>query len=211
MEFGEKLKILREQKRLGVNQLALKSGVSASQISRFENGQRKDPTLETVRKLASALGVSISYFSEDIKNKVHVSGTLSTNNEIPILGRIVASNPEGAVQDYEGNIAIQDNVISKYGIDNLFALRVNGDSMNKVVIPGSIAIIHKTDEWKDGDICAVLINGDEATLKKVYKKSRAIRFEPESWNPNQKPWEYTEDMDIMVNILGVYVYSVSGL
>ncbi|MGG5358578.1 MULTISPECIES: helix-turn-helix domain-containing protein [unclassified Enterococcus] len=64
MEFGEKLKKLRTSKGLGVNQLAIKSGVSASQISRFEKGERKDPTLETLKKLASALGVSISYFEE---------------------------------------------------------------------------------------------------------------------------------------------------
>lgn len=65
MDFGKKLKDLRESKGLGVNQLAVKSGVSASNISRFENGQRKGPTLETVKKLSKALGVSISYFEDD--------------------------------------------------------------------------------------------------------------------------------------------------
>ena len=40
MSFGENLKKFREEKQLGVNQLALKSGVSAAQISRFENGKR---------------------------------------------------------------------------------------------------------------------------------------------------------------------------
>ncbi|MDT2703665.1 helix-turn-helix domain-containing protein [Enterococcus dongliensis] len=65
MEFGEKLKELREAKGYGVNQLAMKSGVSSSQISRFENGSRKDPTLETVKKLSKALNVSISYFEDE--------------------------------------------------------------------------------------------------------------------------------------------------
>lgn len=65
MDFGVKLKQLRESKGFGVNQLAQKSGVNASQISRFENGQRKDPTLETVKKLSNALGVSVSYFTEE--------------------------------------------------------------------------------------------------------------------------------------------------
>ncbi|WP_313627551.1 helix-turn-helix domain-containing protein [Enterococcus italicus] len=65
MTFGQKLRNLREKKGYGVNQLAVKSGVSSSQISRFENGERKDPTLETVKKLSNALGVSIAYFSED--------------------------------------------------------------------------------------------------------------------------------------------------
>lgn len=65
MDFGVKLKQLRESKGFGVNQLAQKSGVSSSQISRFENGQRKDPTLETVKKLSIALGVSVSYFADE--------------------------------------------------------------------------------------------------------------------------------------------------
>jgi transcriptional regulator with XRE-family HTH domain len=60
MTFGEKLKQIRKSKGLGVNQLALKSGVSASQISRFENGKRKDPQMDTAKKLAKALDVSVS-------------------------------------------------------------------------------------------------------------------------------------------------------
>ncbi|GCF94238.1 transcriptional regulator [Enterococcus florum] len=65
MDFGKKLNTLRTSKGMGVNQLALKSGVSASTISRLEKGERKDPTLETVKKLSKALGVSISYFEEE--------------------------------------------------------------------------------------------------------------------------------------------------
>ncbi|MGX7133123.1 helix-turn-helix domain-containing protein [Enterococcus songbeiensis] len=72
MDFGERLKLLRESKKYGINQLALKAGVSASQISRFESGERKDPTLETVKKLSKALGVSISYFSEEEDEKTKV-------------------------------------------------------------------------------------------------------------------------------------------
>ena len=55
MDFGSRLKELRLAKKYGVNQLALKSGVSSAQISRYENGKRK-----TVKKLADALDVSVS-------------------------------------------------------------------------------------------------------------------------------------------------------
>ena len=53
------LKKFREEKQLGVNQLALKSGVSAAQISRFENGKRKTPHVDTAKKLAKALSVPL--------------------------------------------------------------------------------------------------------------------------------------------------------
>ncbi len=61
MIFGQRLKEKRLEKKLGVNQLALKSGVSSAQISRFENGKRKSPSIETAEKLAKALDVSLNY------------------------------------------------------------------------------------------------------------------------------------------------------
>ncbi|UQS86174.1 helix-turn-helix domain-containing protein (plasmid) [Nicoliella spurrieriana] len=56
MEFGEKLKQLRKDNGYGVNQLAIQSGVSASQISRIENNKRK-PKIDTLRKLAKGLRI----------------------------------------------------------------------------------------------------------------------------------------------------------
>ncbi|PIO83568.1 hypothetical protein BSQ39_08325 [Loigolactobacillus backii] len=55
MNFGQALKKMRLDRHLGVNQLALKSGVSASQISRYENNTSKNPTTDTIKKLATAL------------------------------------------------------------------------------------------------------------------------------------------------------------
>ncbi|OTN76423.1 hypothetical protein A5886_001500 [Enterococcus sp. 8G7_MSG3316] len=76
MSFGENLKKFREEKQLGVNQLALKSGVSAAQISRFENGKRKTAHIETAKKLADALSVPLAlligepvYYSSDELNE----------------------------------------------------------------------------------------------------------------------------------------------
>ena len=92
MEFGEKLKELRTSKGLGVNQLALKSGVSASQISRFEKGERKDPTLETLKKLSVALGVSISYFEENSPVNVDLIPDWANENDLIELDKLLESN-----------------------------------------------------------------------------------------------------------------------
>ncbi|MBX9040228.1 helix-turn-helix domain-containing protein [Enterococcus durans] len=92
MEFGEKLKELRTSRGLGVNQLALKSGVSASQISRFENGERKDPTLETLKKLSVALGVSISYFEENSPVSVELIPDWANENDLIELDKLLESN-----------------------------------------------------------------------------------------------------------------------
>lgn len=96
MSFGEKLKTLRLSKSYGVNQLALKSGVSASQISRFENEERKDPTFETVKKLSNALGVSTSYFDDDEKKNYY---DLTEKDE-----RDIANELEEMINDLTGNM-----------------------------------------------------------------------------------------------------------
>jgi transcriptional regulator with XRE-family HTH domain len=92
MEFGEKLKALRTSKGFGVNQLALKSGVSASQISRFEKGERKDPTLETLKKLSIALGVSISYFEEHSPVSTETIPEWATKDDLVELDKLLESN-----------------------------------------------------------------------------------------------------------------------
>ena len=92
MEFGEKLKELRTSRGLGVNQLALKSGVSASQISRFEKGERKDPTLEALKKLSVALGVSISYFEENSPVNVDLIPDWANENDLIELDKLLESN-----------------------------------------------------------------------------------------------------------------------
>ncbi|EMF0282709.1 helix-turn-helix transcriptional regulator [Enterococcus hirae] len=92
MEFGEKLKKLRTSKGLGVNQLALKSRVSASQISRFEKGERKDPTLETLKKLSLALGVSISYFEENSPVKTELIPDWANEEDLIELDKLLESN-----------------------------------------------------------------------------------------------------------------------
>ncbi|MFS0655116.1 helix-turn-helix domain-containing protein [Bacillus sp. 179-C3.3 HS] len=55
--FGEQLRMLREKRKLSVNQLAMYSGVSAAGISRIENGKRGVPKPLTIKKLAHALKV----------------------------------------------------------------------------------------------------------------------------------------------------------
>ncbi|MFD1900313.1 helix-turn-helix domain-containing protein [Enterococcus termitis] len=89
MDFGERLKHLRESKELGVNQLALKSGVNASNISRLENGERKDPTFKTVKKLAKALGVSVSYFADEPSELLAITAKLDKDVPIEELGDII--------------------------------------------------------------------------------------------------------------------------
>lgn len=58
--LGEKIKFLRQSKRLSQNKLSERSGVSQSYINELENGKKTNPTYELLQKIAQALEVPIS-------------------------------------------------------------------------------------------------------------------------------------------------------
>ncbi|WP_313630332.1 S24 family peptidase [Enterococcus devriesei] len=161
--------------------------------------------------MSNLFGISIDQLldQKDFNNEIKISGTIPEENTIPILGRITASAPSGLVSDYEGEISIQPSTIKRYGRKGIFALRVLGDSMSRVIPDSAIAIVHKTCEWEDGDICAVTINGDDTTLKQVFHTERGIKFTPLSYSKFHAPWEYIKDEDeVDVMIHGVFLYGI---
>lgn len=201
--FGNQIKQIREEKGYSVRQVALNSGMSPSYLSRIENGYRDLPTNKTLYKIAKGLRIS----NDDIlKIAGIVDGSTQLNIvpskesiEIPIYGRISAGYPQGAEEDIDGHIQVDDEIVERYGSDELLALRVDGESMNKVIPNGAVAILAKIDtaDISNGDICGVIINGDSATLKHVYMYPDRIRFEPDSWLSEQfRPFEYSKaDID----------------
>ncbi|MGG5333721.1 LexA family protein [Enterococcus sp. AZ163] len=210
MTFGARLRKLRNNMDWTQSQLGEKINVTKASVSGYENDTRS-PDKVTLVKLANLFNVSTDFLlgNEKLNNEVSISGEIPKEYTIPILGRIAASSPAGLVSDYEGSIAIQPSVIKRYGREDIFALRVLGDSMNRIIPEGSIAIIHKCLDWEDGDICAVTINGDDATLKQVAHTENGIKFTPLSYSKFHAPWEYVKDEDeVDVIIHGVFLYGI---
>ncbi|VDG31479.1 transcriptional regulator [Lactobacillus plantarum subsp. plantarum] [Lactiplantibacillus mudanjiangensis] len=97
MSFGSELKKLRLSKKMGVNQLALKSGVSSSQISRFENGKSGGPKPLTLQKLAKGLGVPDSTIFKIAG--IETTSAEDTPKEIDLKETI---NNDKTIMTYEG-------------------------------------------------------------------------------------------------------------
>lgn len=206
----DKIKEYRSYNGWTQAELAKKINVSQQTIGSWEVG-RAEPNSEALKTLSTLFGISVDQLlgQKDFSNEVEISGAIPEEYTIPILGRIAASAPAGLVSDYEGEISIQPSSIKRYGRKDIFALRVLGDSMNRIIPEGAIAIIHKTCDWEDGDICAVTINGDDATLKQVHKTERGIKFSPLSYSKFHTPWEYIKDEDdVDVIIHGIFLYGV---
>lgn len=68
--LGDKIKLIRENKKMGLNETAELAGISGSYLSNIENGIKKNPSMKTLSKIASALKVSVDDFfrGEELNN-----------------------------------------------------------------------------------------------------------------------------------------------
>lgn len=121
----------------------------------------------------------------------------------PVYGRIAAGEPNWAEECLEGYLPIDPNLMNIVNPEECFFLRVNGESMNKVIKNGAFALIRKQDIVENGEIAAVLINGHDATLKKFTKQKNLIILEPMSDNPNFTTQVYNKINEI--RIIGKYI------
>ncbi len=95
---------------------------------------------------------------------------------LPMLGRIAAGTPIEAISDPSSYVDIPASMIS--GGEH-FALEVDGDSMIEAgIFDGDTVIIERTNKVENGTICVALVDGEEATLKRLRRKNNSIALEP---------------------------------
>ena len=192
-----RIKQLRKEREINQDVLADLLGLEVAAISKLETGRvpLKD---EYILKLASFFNVSSDYLLG--KN------TIENKRLLPVLGTVKAGYnylAEENIIDYiEPNMNITDHA-------NYFGLMVKGDSMAPLFDEGDYLIVHKTDgDFNTGDIGIVLINGDEATVKKVVKTDDGIELQ--AFNPYYpaKKYTYEEMQNLPVKIIGVVVRQI---
>ena len=109
---------------------------------------------------------------------IQING-MEKSTDVPVLGRVAAGYPILAVENIECYVPVPDSL--KRGRE-LFALRVQGESMiNAGIFPDDILIVHRTPVAENGEIVVALV-GDEATVKRFYKENGHFRLQPENDN-----------------------------
>lgn len=107
-------------------------------------------------------------------------------NKIPIIGTIMAGKPNLAYEEIQGYVDADDLFLGRIGFDDVFALRVKGDSMiDAGILDGDVAIIKKCPSANNNDIVAALLDNNEVTLKRL--RSKAGKFHLEAANVNYSP------------------------
>lgn len=102
---------------------------------------------------------------------------------VPLVGRVTAGTPILASENIEDYFPIPTEFV---GMGEFFMLKVRGDSMIQAgILDGDHVIVRKQDAAENGDIVVALVNGDEATVKRLYKEKDHVRLQPE--NPHMDP------------------------
>lgn len=192
-ELSDNLKTLRKKHGLTQADLAAALDMSKSVISMYESGQRL-PSFEVLEALADYYNVSLSALRGE---------TAATSLRIPVLGTIPAGIPIEAIEDIIDWEEIPASM--QKGGREYFALLVRGDSMYPRYEEGDILIVRKQDTCESGDDCIVMVNGNDATFKRVRLGENTLTLQPINPQYEIKTFTAKEIETLPVRILGVVV------
>jgi repressor LexA len=102
---------------------------------------------------------------------------LSRGKSIPLLGKVTAGTPIFAAENIEDYLVLPQYLL---GRDEMFALRVQGESMIEAgILDGDVIVLRKQEDAENGDIVVALI-GEEATVKRIFYEEDGVRLQPEN-------------------------------
>jgi repressor LexA len=196
--FGERLKEAREQNNLTIKSLSEIIHLTEATLSRYENGLM-GAKRTTINELAFHLKVNPIWLLGYDAEKYTIENN-QTSKPIPILGKIAAGTPILAHENIEGYEFVPEN--SKAD----FCLRVQGDSMNGArIYNNDLVFIRQQNIVETGEIAAVQIDGENATLKRFYKMGNQIILRSE--NHAYKEQIYNKSDFKEIKILGKCLFA----
>ncbi|MBD8005855.1 LexA family protein [Bacillus norwichensis] len=193
VEIAQYIKKIRERKGLSAVELANRVGVTKGTISRYESGTRKIP-MDDIPKFASVLDVSPVDILIESEDEPVVNSTEYPYYPIGISAGLPLCIDSIDEDDLE-YISIPDNLMGKWaGRKDIFMMRVNGDSMNKVITHGSLIAVKPVplSDLKNGDIVVYSDGGDYA-VKRFHQRENKIIFRPDSTDDMFSDYETTKD------------------
>lgn len=174
--IGQRIKELRLNHNMTGSELGQKLNITRNAVSQWETSKRI-PTSAMLSEIAKLFNVTTDYLlgrsstTNDSKSEINYAIPLTGGVRIPVLGSIVAGIPNTAVADYDEWIEISQSLAMR---GEYFALRIKGDSMEPTLFDSDIVVIRQQPDVEDGEIAAVSIAGNEATIKRIYHRSDGI-------------------------------------
>lgn len=171
---------VRDHAGMTQQQVAAAIGVTTTGYQNWEYGNT--PIKATaLRELAKLFGCTTDYLLNISDIKVAVP---SATRMLPVFCSISAGTPREALTQSDVMHETPERLYLEH--ERAFWLTVSGNSMNRLFPDGSLVLIDPDEEVRNGDAAVVFVNGDDATLKRVYFEGTAIRLHPESYDPEYR-------------------------
>ena len=200
--------IIRIEQRL--NELGIKRSKMLADLgipsSTFSTWKKKDaaPDRKYLVALSDYLGLSTDYILTGEKEDIKKIKLDDEPVQIRVLGKVAAGIPIEAVEDVIGEETISKKMAET---GDYFGLRISGDSMEPTIHHGSIVIVRQQDDVENGDIAIVIVNGEDATCKKIEKFENGIMLVPINKAYEEKFYTNEEIEKLPVRIIGKVVES----
>lgn len=164
------------------------TGIPRSTLTGYVKGT-STPNAGNIQKLADFFNVPKSAIDPRYESKIVNMKQVKEMRAIPVLGDIACGDPITAEENIQG---YRDEVADTLPTGNLFYLHCKGDSMAPTIPDGAYVLIRQQPDVEDGEIAAVLVNGDtEATLKRVKRQGSLVMLMPD--NQAYDPYVVTPD------------------
>jgi repressor LexA len=187
---------------LSYGELSSITGIPKSALQRYATGETTKIPIDRVVAIAKAthttpeylLGWNSANVEQDSHNEQNnqelppYNKPTSRGVSIPVLGQVAAGIPIEAIEEILDWEEIPSTMAAT---GSYFGLRIKGDSMLPDIKEGDIAIVRQQEEVENGEIAVVLVNGDEATVKRIKMTDSGIMLIPN--NPAYEPLFYSKD------------------
>jgi len=189
-----RIKELRTAKNIKQIDLCKQIGVSQGALSGWEN-EKYEPDLASLSKLSVIFDVSIDYLlgKSDESEPARKKGI-----KIPVLGTVAAGIPIEAIEDILDYEEITEEMASQ---GEYFGLQIRGNSMEPRIKEGDVVIVRRQSDIESGDIAVVLVNGYDATVKKVVKHENGlslIAYNAAVYEPHFYTCEEVETLPVQI-------------
>ena len=125
----------------------------------------------------------------------------STISSVPIIGTVTAGQPITAIEDITGYVGFE---VPGVDAQNLFALKIKGESMiNAGILDGDIVIVKRDAYAENGDIVVAFIDHEDATVKRFFRENGHFRLQPE--NDTMEPI-IVDSVEILGKVIGLKRY-----
>ena len=188
-----RLREIREATGINQKEFAEMFGANKTTYNRYESGDIKTMPADLIENISLKFDINPAWLmGYENADKYMIHEKVNQNvRRLPVLGKIAAGIPILAQQDLIDYEYVPESIKAD------FCLKVQGDSMiGARILDGDLVYIRQQSEVETGEIAAVLIDGEEATLKRVYITNGLIILKSE--NPNYPEQVYSKKDNVTI-------------